>query len=76
MDEFIERGYNQQLRVAIKRELDNRYHAKFVSRFIVTDYDADFLINLKGDDITDEDLDTYVQNIYLKINNQHIELFY
>ncbi len=76
MEEFMERGYNRQLRVAIKRELNFKFRAKFASNHIITDYDADFLINLKGDDISDEDLDTYVQNVYLKRNNKRIELFY
>ncbi|AEQ32451.1 hypothetical protein [Megavirus chiliensis] len=75
MEEFMERGYNRQLRVAIKRELDYRFRAKFVSRHIVTDNDADFLINIKGDNISDEDLDTHAQNIYLTRNNKRIELY-
>lgn len=76
MEEFMERGYNQQLRVAIKRELNYKFRAKFASNHIVTDNDVDFLINMKGNDISDEDLNAHIQNIYLAINNQRIELFF
>ncbi|UFX99734.1 hypothetical protein QKC54_gp0967 [Megavirus baoshan] len=76
MEELMERGYNQQLRVAIKRELGSKFRAKFASNYIVTDKDADFLINLKGNDISDEDLNAHIQNIYLAINIKRIELFY
>ncbi|AFX93176.1 hypothetical protein CE11_01150 [Megavirus courdo11] len=74
IDELMERGYNRQLYVAVKREIDSRLQEKSWSHIIVTDDDIQALIEEKGENISDKDFDDYVQSRYHQFNDENDDL--
>ncbi|QGR53599.1 hypothetical protein [Moumouvirus maliensis] len=57
---LMEKGYNQQLRIAVRNEL-NFYVRLSYSEIYITDDDVDFFIKKYGDSFTEKDLITFMQ---------------
>ncbi|BCS82799.1 hypothetical protein QLL95_gp0310 [Cotonvirus japonicus] len=68
IDELMERGYHQQLHVAVKREINSRLQEKSWTDIVVTDDDIKNIIKEKGENISDADFDDYVQ---MRFNQSH-----
>ncbi|AVL94458.1 hypothetical protein ma71 [Moumouvirus australiensis] len=57
---LMEKGYNQQLRIAVRNELIS-YARMSYSEVYITDNDVDFFIEKYGDSFTEKDLITFMQ---------------
>uniref|UniRef100_A0A6G6AA92 Uncharacterized protein n=1 Tax=Borely moumouvirus TaxID=2712067 RepID=A0A6G6AA92_9VIRU len=57
---LMEKGFNQQLKIAVRNELAS-YARMSYSEVYITDADVDFFIKKYGDSFTEKDLITFMQ---------------